>query len=180
MAETIRQYIARLLGNVQGLNPLKVQAATPQRLARLVKGTRAAKLRKKPAPDKWSAAEILAHLADAEIVYSWRLRAILGAPGTPIQAYDQDAWAREGQYAKKDPHVSLAQFRAFREANLAFFKSLTPEQWKRYGMHEERGQETIERFLHLTAGHDLNHLAQLEKIVSEPDTRGRRSKRRGR
>jgi len=179
MAETAEQYIARLLGNVEGLNPLKVQTATPQRLARLTKGTPTAKLRKKPAPDKWSAAEILAHLADAEIVISWRLRAILGASGTPIQAYDQDVWAREGRYAKKDPRVSLAQFRAFREANLAFFKSLTPEQWKRYGMHEERGQETIERFLRLTAGHDLNHLAQLEKIVSKTETKGR-SKRRKR
>ncbi|MGH8100468.1 MAG: DinB family protein, partial [Chthoniobacterales bacterium] len=60
---------------------------------------------------------------------------------------------------------SLEQFRAIREANLALYKSLTPEQWKHYGMHSERGEETLERILHMMAGHDLNHLAQIERIV---------------
>jgi len=178
MQESTEQYIARLLGNVAGRNPLKVQAATPEKLERLVKGLPRAKLREKPAPGKWSIAEIVAHLADSEIVISWRIRAILGAPGTPIQAYDQNIWAREGQYAKKDPRASLRQFRAFRQANLDFFKSLRPEQWKRYGLHEERGEESIERFLQLTAGHDLNHLAQIERIASrKPPAKGRAKRR---
>ena len=104
-----------------------------------------AKLRKRPAPEKWSAAEILAHLADAEIVASWRLRSILGAPGTPIQAFDQDAWVAAGQYGKRDARKSLEQFRVLRDANLALYKSLTPQQWKHHGIHAERGVESIER-----------------------------------
>ena len=100
MEETTEQYITRLLANVGDRNPLKVQAATAEKLERLVRRLPRAKLRQRPGPDKWSIAEIVAHLADAEIVISWRIRAILGAPGTPIQAYDQNVWA--GRFAQSD------------------------------------------------------------------------------
>jgi hypothetical protein len=166
MKETPQQYSQRILGNLDGKDPFKTQSATAKRLARLVKGASAAKLRKRPAPDKWSVAEILAHLADTEIVVGWRIRSILGAPGTPIQAFDQDAWAAAGNYAKRDPRKSIEQFRAVREANLAFYKSLSPEQWKCYGMHAERGEESLERLLCMMAGHDLNHTSQIERILS--------------
>ena len=92
MNETAQQYTQRILAHTQDQDPLKVQAATPKRLDRLVKGVTTAKLRKRPAPEKWSVAEILAHLADVEIVIGWRMRSILGAPGTEVQAYDQNAW----------------------------------------------------------------------------------------
>jgi uncharacterized damage-inducible protein DinB len=166
MKETPQQYSQRILANADGRDPFKTQSATAKRLARLVRGASAAKLRKRPAPDKWSVAEILAHLADTEIVVGWRIRSILGAPGTPIQAFDQDAWAAAGNYAKRDPRKSIEQFRAVREANLAIYKSLSPEQWKYYGMHAERGEESLERLLRMMAGHDLNHTSQIEQILS--------------
>lgn len=166
MPETVQQYIQRILGNVQGQAPLQVQADTPKKLERLVKGVSLSKLRQRPAPDKWAVVEILAHLAEAEIVGSWRIRAILGAPGTPLQAYDQDAWVAAGHYAKRDPRKSIELFRALRAANLALFKSLSPEQWKHHGMHTERGQETIEHIVRMFAGHDLNHLQQIERILA--------------
>lgn len=167
MKETPQEYIQRMLGNIQGQEPLKVQAATGKRLERLIKGVPAAKLRKRPAPDKWSVAEILAHLADTEIVGAWRIRSILGAPGTPIQAFDQDKWVEAGHYTKRDPWKCVEQFRAVREANLALFKSLTPEQWKFHGMHAERGEETIEHIVRMYAGHDINHLGQIERILAK-------------
>jgi DinB family protein len=166
MKETSQEYIQRTLGNLAGQDPVKVQAATAKRLERLVKGAPAAKLRKRPAPDTWSVVEILAHLADVEIVLGWRLRSILGAPGTPIQAFDQDAWVTASHYAKRDPRKCLELFRVLREANLALLKSLSPEQWKHYGMHSERGQETVEHIVRLMAGHDLNHLQQIERILT--------------
>ena len=166
MQETPQQYIERMLGNLEGQQPLKIQAATAKKLSRLIARTPAAKLRKKPAPGKWSAAEILAHLADCEIVVGWRMRQILGAPGTPIQPFDQDAWAAAGHYEKRDARKSLEQFRAAREGNLALLKSLTPEQWKQHGMHAERGVETIERIVGMMAGHDINHTGQVERIVT--------------
>jgi uncharacterized damage-inducible protein DinB len=165
MQETAQEYIQRMLGNVAGQNPLKVEAATPKKLERLIKGVPAAKLRKRPAPGKWSVAEILAHLADSEMVRGWRMRQILGAPGSPIQAYDQDSWAAAGHYQKRDPRKSLETFRVVREANLALLKSLTKEQWKQSGMHAERGEETIEHISRMMAGHDINHTAQVERIV---------------
>ena len=170
MTETPQQYTARIMGNITGQEPMKVLAATPKRIERLVKGTAPAKLKKRPAPGKWSVAEIVAHLADAEIVIGWRVRAILGAPGTPIQAFDQDAWAEAGHYAQRNPRQSLAQLRALREANLALYKSLMPEQWKHYGMHSERGQESVEHVARMMAGHDLNHLQQIERILAPKKT----------
>ena len=156
----------RISGYMDGKQPLAVQAATAKKLERLVKGVSTAKLRKRPSPDKWSVSEILAHLADAEIVGSFRMRLILGAPGTPIAAFDQDSWVVSGHYEKRDPRKSLEQFRMLRETNLALLKSLTPEQWKHYGMHAERGQETIERIVLMFAGHDINHLLQVERILA--------------
>jgi hypothetical protein len=151
---------------LHGQKPLTIQAATAKKLGRLIARASAPKLRKRPAPGKWSAAEILAHLADCEIVTGWRMRQILGAPGTPIQPFDQDTWATAGHYEKRDARKSLEQFRAVREGNLALLKSLTPEQWKHHGLHAERGIETIEHIVGMMAGHDLNHLGQVERIVS--------------
>ena len=165
MSETAQQYTQRILANAQGQDPLKLQSATPKKLARLVKGIPTAKMRKRPAPDKWSVAEILSHLADVEIVVGWRMRSILGAPGTPIQAFDQDAWVMAGHYAKRDPRKSIEQHRVVREANLALLKSLSADQWKQYGQHAERGQESIERIVAMIAGHDVNHIRQIERIL---------------
>jgi hypothetical protein len=165
MKETPEQYKQRMLKQTEGKQPLAVQAATPKKLERLIKGLPTSKLRKRPAPGKWSVSEILAHLAEAEIVGAFRMRLILGAPGTPIAAFDQDAWVVSGHYDKRDPRKSLEQFRVVREANLALLKSLTPEQWKHYGMHSERGQETIEHLVRMFAGHDINHLLQVETIL---------------
>ncbi len=167
MPETPEQYTQRILGNIADQEPLKVQAATPKKIGRMLARASASKLRKRPAPGKWSAAEIIAHLADAEIVVGWRIRLILGAPGTPIQAFDQDSWVAALHYDKRNPRESLAQLRALRDANLALYKSLSAEQWKHYGMHSERGQESVEHIVRLMAGHDLNHLRQIEQILKE-------------
>jgi len=166
MNETPQQYTQRILGYVKGKQPLAVQAATAKKLERLIKGASEAKLRKRPTPEKWSVSEIVAHLADGEIVGGFRLRFILGSPGSAIIAYDQDAWATSGHYDKRDARKSVALFRVLREANLALLKSLKPEQWKLCGMHSERGQESIEHIVRMFAGHDLNHLQQIEKILA--------------
>lgn len=166
MQETPQQYTARILSHSAGHQALKVQAATAKKLERLIKGVPAAKLRKRPAPDKWSVSEILAHLADAEVAGSWRIRLILGAPGTPVAAFDQDAWVTALHYDRRDPRKSVEQFRVMREANLALLKSLTPEQWQHHGIHSERGKETVEHVTKMFAGHDLNHLQQIERILA--------------
>src|SRR5260370_15973062 len=117
MKETAQEYVRRILGYVGGQDPLSIQVRTAKELERLIEGASASRLHKRPAAGKWSVAEILAHLADAEIVASWRIRAILGAPGTPVQAFDQYAWGTAGHYERRDPCKSLALFRVLREAN---------------------------------------------------------------
>jgi hypothetical protein len=166
MNETTQQYTQRILGYVEGKRPLAVQAATARKLQRLIKGVPVARLRKRPAPEKWSVSEIVAHLADAEIVGSFRMRLILGSPGTPVLAYDQTRWVASGHYDKRDPRASVELFRVLREANLALLRSLTREQWEHYGMHSERGRESIERTVRMFAGHDLNHLQQIQGILA--------------
>ena len=167
MQETPQQYTKRILGYVEGRKPLKVQAATPRKIERLVKGVSRKRLAKRPAPGKWSVAEILAHLSETELVGGYRIRTILGANGTPIQAFDQDEWAKAGNYARRNAAESMALFRTLREANLALLGSLRPAQWKQYGMHAERGKESVEKIVRMFAGHDLNHLAQIKRILAK-------------
>lgn len=167
MQETAQQYKQRIFGYLAEQDPLKIQSATSKKIERMISRASASKLRKQPAPGKWSASEILAHLADVELVVGYRIRTILGAPGSPIQAFDQDKWAQAMGYGKSDARRSLERFTAFRKANLDLLKSLSPVQWKYHGLHAERGEESIETIAKLSAGHDINHLRQIEKILSQ-------------
>jgi hypothetical protein len=167
MQETAQEYTQRLLSYGDGKDPLRLQQAAPGKLAALVKGKTGKQLMQRPAPDKWSVAEILAHLADAELAISWRLRQVLANNAIPIQAYDQDLWARTFNYARRDPRQSLANFRSLREANLALLKSVPRKLWENYGVHAERGNESVSHIVKMVAGHDLNHLQQIHKILQE-------------
>ncbi|MCL5289063.1 MAG: DinB family protein [Acidobacteria bacterium] len=166
MNETPQQYVARILGLIEGHEPMKVQRSTADKLAKLSRGVPRKKLDRRPAPDKWSVTEILAHLAETEWVIGWRLRSIINSNGIAIQAFDQDAWAQTSNYAKQDPKKSLALFRMLRAENLALLKSIPKEKWENYGMHSERGQETVAHIFRLIAGHDLNHLGQIAALVA--------------
>lgn len=165
MQETSQQYIQRMLAHADGKDALRIQASSAAKLSRLVRNVAPAKLRKRPAPEKWSIAEILAHLADTEFAIGFRLRSILGTPGCATHAFNQDAWASSMDYSRRNVHESIDDFRAVRKANLDLLNHIRPEQWKEYGIHSERGQETIEHIVRLIAGHDLNHIAQIEAIL---------------
>ena len=166
MQETPQQYIQRILGYLDGgKDPLAVQKDTAKKLQKLVKPLSKKQLTKRPAPDKWAIAEILAHLADTELVAGWRMRLIMGSNGAPVQAFDQDAWANTFDYSHRDPKASLEVFRVLRENNLELLNSVPKNLWENYGMHQERGKETIAHIVRMFAGHDLNHLAQVEKIA---------------
>jgi hypothetical protein len=176
MPETAQQYIQRILSHVEGHDAIKVQRASAAKLKKLIQGLGPKELKWKPEPSKWSIAEIVAHLADVEIVAGWRMRAILGSNGTPIQPFDQDAWAAVFKYNERDPKQSLEVFRVLRENNLAMLKALPPESWENYGMHAERGKETIAHLARMFAGHDTNHILQVERIAGQ--LRSARKKRK--
>ncbi|MGB2866919.1 MAG: DinB family protein [Bacteroidota bacterium] len=165
MSETPEQYTARILSYQQGKKPMAILSATAGKIVKLLMKSRPASLKKRSGPDKWSAGEILAHLADSELVFSFRLRLILGSNGTPIQAFDQDVWAKYSQYAKLEPLESFEQFRVLREANVRLLKMIPKGMWDYYGMHSERGKENVVRMTEMFAGHDINHVRQLEGML---------------
>ena len=165
MQETPQQYAARVLGYVEGKNPLQVLVATPKRLASLLEGKTKKQLTTRPAPERWSAAEIAAHFGDAEVAISWRLRQMLSTNGVAIQGYDQNAWAATFDYAHRDPRQSVEFFSTLRAGNIVLLKSVSRKLWENYGIHSERGNESVRRVVSLVAGHDLNHLRQLEAIL---------------
>jgi tRNA-binding EMAP/Myf-like protein len=165
MQETATEYIARILSNVGDRDPWEVLTSTAACLRQLVAGRPAEALAFKPDPSRWSTIQILAHLADAEIVAAWRLRSILAADNHPLQAFDQDRWAGAFKYADTDPAESLQVFDVTRRSLLALLGRVDPARREHAGLHEERGRETVTHLIRLYAGHDLNHLRQIEDLL---------------
>lgn len=165
MRETPAEYTKRMLEYTRNQDALKIQQSTVKKIERAIRGLTRKQLMTRPAPDKWSIGEIVAHLAEAELVGGYRTRLILGANGTAIQAFDQEVWARNSDYAHQDPYRSLEMFRVLREANLRLLRSIPKKMWDHYGMHEERGKETIARVARMFAGHDINHTGQIQAIA---------------
>ena len=159
-------YLARIREQAQGKDPLATQAQSPALLAELVNDIPVDRLTTRPAPGKWSVAEILAHLAEDEIATAWRYRQMVEHSGIPLPGFDQDLWANLGNYAARNPHDSLALYRLLREANLQFLRSLTTEQWEHFGIHAERGRITVRELAAHMVGHDANHIAQIKAILS--------------
>jgi hypothetical protein len=167
MPETMDQYKARILSLAAGHDPLLLLAEAPDKLVELTKGLPDHVLSYRPAPGKWSIREIVAHLADDELVGAYRIRLILSSTGTEIQAFDQDVWGDTGRYGSVDLDASLNLFRALRKANLWLMKMLDAGEWSRYGIHAERGKESVRDIAEYYAGHDLNHFAQIEAILAQ-------------
>jgi len=165
MAETAQQYIARILKNSDGLDGLTVLSETPARLKALIDATPRERWLTRPEPGRWSAAEVLAHLADAEIVTGWRVRSVLATDGVTLQGFDQDVWADAFKYSEVDPAESLALFTAARHSLLSLLRRVDASRHAHHGMHSERGRETIGHLVQLYAGHDINHVRQIEGML---------------
>lgn len=167
MAETPQHYTQRIVNTLDGRDPVSVLQETPGKLAELLKLQPVDLLKRPTAPGKWSVTEILAHLADAEMVLGFRVRLMVGQPGVPIQAFDQDVWATFSHYDQIPALEALERFTVNRRANVKLLRSLTPEQLEHHGMHTERGRETVAHVLKMWAGHDLNHRGQIEGMLEE-------------
>ncbi len=178
MQETAQQYIQRILGHVDGKDALTVQKGSAARMKKAIHKLTPKQMRWKPEAGKWSIAEIAAHLADSEIVASWRLRSVIGQNGVAIQAYDQNAWVAAFDYGKRDPKISLETFRTLRENNLAMLKALPREAWDNHGMHEERGKETVAHLVRMFAGHDTNHILQIEGIAGQLKDKSKKKRKK--
>ena len=145
-------------------DPFELTKATPVRLEHLVQELGPEKLDVAPAPGKWSVRDILCHLADCELVFAFRLRQALVEDHHVIQPFDQDHWA--ATYSHYDAHMALAAFSAVRQWNLAFIGGLKPADFNKPLNHPERGDMTLQVVVETMAGHDLNHLRQVEALLA--------------
>jgi hypothetical protein len=166
------EYLSRIRDLVNAGDPLLAQAQSPDLLAQLLAGVSIDQLTTRPAPGKWSVAEILAHLAEDEIATAWRYRQMVEHSGITLPGFDQDLWAKLGNYPARQPEESLSLFRHLRNANLQFLGSLTAGQWDCFGIHTERGRITVRELAAHMAGHDANHIEQIRGILSRPPVAG--------
>jgi hypothetical protein len=157
-------YVQALLDLLGNRNPLAVVEATPGALERATAGVDEARLRQAEREGKWSIAEVVAHLADSELVWGYRLRRVLAEERPQIIGYDQDLWADRLRYREARLADSLATFAALRTANLRLVRSTSAADMQRVGVHTERGEESVAHMLKLYAAHDLVHLRQIERI----------------
>jgi uncharacterized damage-inducible protein DinB len=133
----------------------------PARLARALGRVPRRLLARRPGRGEWAVAEVLVHLADAEIALAFRIRKIAAEPRSMLVAWDQDRWADSGRYRRTPPREALATFAALRRSNLAYVGRLGAEQRRQHGRHPEYGRLTIPQLLAHWADHDLNHLEQI-------------------
>ena len=159
-------YVRALLELLGESEPLAVLAEMADALATAAGNHSDERLRKPEAPGKWSVAEVIAHLADTELVSGWRYRHLLADEQPQIAGYDQDAWAQRFRYSEADIGASLMLFRALRAANLELLRRATPADFDRVGIHSERGPESLGLLVKLVAGHDLVHRRQIDRILT--------------
>jgi hypothetical protein len=133
-------------------------------VARSLEGFPEAELGAHPLPGKWSAREIVQHLADSEMASAIRLRRLLTEERPQIQGYDQDAYAVRLRYNERDLAPALEAFRAARSTTAQLFETMTEEDWAREGTHSESGRYTAEDWLRIYAAHAHGHAAQIRRL----------------
>jgi hypothetical protein len=119
----------------------------------------------RPGPNKWSAREIVHHLADSEMTSAIRLRRLIAEDRPTIQAYDQDEFARR-LYYQRPIEASLEAFRAARRTTAEILEQMSEAEWAREGTHTESGRYTVERWLEIYADHAHNHADQIRRARS--------------
>jgi hypothetical protein len=148
-----------------GRDPLAVIGATPRALGDIVAKVSASHLEWRPTPGKWNAREILCHLADCEIAFAFRLRQTLAEAHHVIQPFDQEKWA--GTYGGLTALGALNVFSALRDWDVALISTTPADAMNKPVSHPERGDMTFRTIVETMAGHDVNHIQQLERIAAE-------------
>ncbi len=176
MSETIRPtlgasqagaaYSRAVLEVLGDSDPFAVQEVLFRAVCEAIAGLSDAQLRTPEAPGKWSIAQVIEHLVDAELIHNYRVRMILTHDTPDLPGYDQDAFAERLGYDRCDVDRSLMDLEMLRNRNLRLLRSLSGQERARAGIHSSRGRESIEDMIKLIAGHDLVHRRQIERIKS--------------
>ena len=145
-----------------GREPLEAMADTPGRIRELVQCWEDEQFERSYAPGKWTARQVLIHLAQTELALTTRARFALSETGYIAQSFSQDDWMSLDEHA--GARAALDVYTALRQMNLAMWKSLSAEQRARGFTHPEYGSLTVWWVAAQLAGHDIHHLKQLARI----------------
>jgi len=162
--EGAQAYIAAVLDLLGERDPMAVLESAVDDVRGIIGGLSVDELRTPEAEGKWSAAQVVQHLADSELVWGYRLRMVLAQDRPTLTGYDQDLWAGRLRYADADVNLALALFEALRRTHLDILGRATDAELSRCGVHVERGEESVAHMIRLYAGHDLVHTRQLRRI----------------
>ena len=141
---------------------LQAFGETPDRIRQLVERWDDARFGRSYAPGKWTARQVLIHLAQTELALGTRVRFALTEPNYRAQSFEQDEWLPVD--SSVDARTALDVYTTLRRLNAAMFRSLTPAQRERKFQHSEYGELTVDWVLRQMAGHDIHHLKQLESV----------------
>ena len=162
--EEAKAYTNAILDLLGRRDPMDVLPRTPEAVRDVVAGLSAPQLSQREAPGKWSIRHVVRHLADGDLVWGYRMRMVLAQDRPTITGYDQDLWADRLQYSEADVPETLDEFAVLRRSNLRLIGAASAADMQRVGVHSERGEESVAHMIKMYAGHDLLHLAQLERI----------------
>ena len=162
--EQATAYTTAILELLGARDPMDVLRHTPDAVRIAVAGVSGEQASQGEAPGKWSIRHVVRHLADSEIVWGYRLRLVLAQDRPALTGYDQDLWADRLAYGRADLGDAIADFTTLRHSNLRLLGAASEADLQRVGVHAERGEESVAHMIRLYAGHDLLHLAQLERI----------------
>lgn len=160
MASTTNPY-AKYLGDKE---PYFVLRSTSERIGELTAGLTPEQLAAQPEPGKWSVHQIVAHLADVELVFQTRCRMIMFQDRPTLVSFDQDPWVLGWEREKEPWAETYERFSVLRRSILRLFLNAEGHDLQRYGVHSERGPQSINDYVELMAGHDINHLQQIEQV----------------
>ena len=149
------------------LAQIKALAETAPRLAALVRLAPPEHWRARPAADVWAPVEVLAHLADLELVYGARLLAMLSAERPQLQAIDPAALARRARYLERAPEVEVDRFTVRRRDTLAVLSGCSAAELDRLGIHPRRGVITVADLVAGMLAHDTVHVGQIRQRLAD-------------
>jgi len=161
--EAYRDELLALLGD---RDPLDVLAHTPTELEARFGGLDEEVLAARPREGAWSVKEVLGHLGDSEWVYGYRMRMMLSHDAPEIAGYDQDVMVSGMGHNERPLSMLLEELRRLRGLNLDLYLRSRGPAWERYGVHSERGEESVGLSIRLLAGHDLRHKDQIEQTLA--------------
>ncbi len=144
---------------------IKTLRATPVVVQAMTGGIDDTTLRRRPGPGQWAIIEVIAHLADTEEHALARTRRMIAEDGPYLEPFDQEALARQGHYLGRDLNAELGRLERLRAAHLSELESLSDEGWQRTGRHGQHGEMTIELYETHVAAEEVDHLAQIARLL---------------